>query len=274
MKLIHFSDVENFYDNELCQKAFETVKQEKDSDRIGYYKLPQTSQEILSNIKKLASERKDFLDNVTNVVVMGIGGSSLGTKALNSLLKHKNPNLKNLVFLENSDPINISSNLKGITKENSIFCLISKSGTTIETISIFKTVITKLAIDLDQDSRQILIITDKGSNLSKFADKYNITQFNIPLNVGGRFSVLSAVGIVPLYLCGYDTDKILSSAQEMFDTFWNKQDDSVIKMASYLFKNHDNMPITVLFSYSNLLEDFKRYCQDYKYLGNYTKQDH
>ena len=259
MKLVNFSDLEKFYDQELCQKAFDTVKNEKDSGRIGYYKLPETSREILQRVKNLSDSNKNFFDGIKNVVVMGIGGSSLGTKALNSLLKHKNPNLKNLVFLENSDPINIASNLKGIEKENSVFCLISKSGTTIETISIFKTVITKLSIDLNQDSKQILIITDKGSNLSKFADEHKIEQFNIPLNVGGRFSVLSAVGIVPLYLCGYNADEILNSAQEMFDSFWNKQDDSVIKMASYLFKNHDNMPITVLFSYSNLLEDFTKW---------------
>lgn len=259
MKFIHFSDVENFYDDELCQKAFEVVKEEKNSDRIGYYKLPQTSQDILKGIKELASERKNYLDNVTNVVVMGIGGSSLGTKALNSLLKHKNLNLKNLVFLENSDPLNITTNLKGLTKENSIFCLISKSGTTIETISIFKTVLNKFQIDPANDSKQIIIITDKGSNLSKFAEQNSISQFNIPLNVGGRFSVLSAVGIVPLYLAGYDTDLILSSAQEMFDDFWDKKENSLLKTANYLFKNHDNLPITVLFSYSNLLEDFTKW---------------
>lgn len=259
MKFNHFENIDSFYSNELALMAFEKVSFEKQSEQIGYYTLPTTSMLILDEIKQYEQKHELMFKTIQNIVVIGIGGSSLGSKAINSLLKHKNPTGKKLVFLENSDPINISQNLLGITKHNSIFCLISKSGTTIETISIFKTILTKLAIDLMVDNSKIIIITDSGSALSNFAKSANIKEFNIPANVGGRFSVLSAVGVVPLYLAGYDVYSLLTSAQKTFDTFWSQENNDLLKQACYFYSHRDESPITVLFSYSNLLEDLTKW---------------
>jgi glucose-6-phosphate isomerase len=123
----------------------------------------------------------------------------LGIKAIDSLLAAKHDSSVTLHLFENSDPINISQTLSTLEKESSLFIVISKSGGTIETTSIFKTVIAHFDLDLDAaDKERVMVITDAGSSLSQFADSYSIKQFNIPDNVGGRFSVLSAVGIVPL----------------------------------------------------------------------------
>lgn len=259
MKFESFNNIESFYNQGLASEAFTKVKLEKSSGQIGYYNLPIDSLSILENIQKYKNNNHEIFDSVANIVVIGIGGSSLGSKAIHSLLKHSKQGLKNLVFLENSDPINITQNLSGITKDNSVFCLISKSGTTIETISIFKTILNNLELDLKVDNKRILIITDNGSSLSKFADASNIAQFNIPLNVGGRFSVLSAVGVVPLFLTGYDVKQLLIAANLQFDEFWSNENHILLKQACFFYANHEANPITALFSYSSLLEDFTKW---------------
>lgn len=245
------------YDGELVQKAFMRLKMEKDDSQVGYYKLPESSKEILQDLEKLQNAT---IEDAENIVVIGIGGSSLGTKAVDSMLKHKYPANKKLFFLENSDPINISSTLGRIEKENSVFILISKSGGTIETTSIFKTVLVHFSIDLkSEDKERVLIITDNGSPLSIFAFEYNIKSFNIPKNVGGRFSVLSAVGVVPLYLAGYDVSSLLEGANDMVENFFRNEEKHIFEKACFLYKNRETYHTDVMFAYSNSLENFSKW---------------
>ncbi len=247
------------YDKDLCEKAFEAVKEECDSDRIGYYKLPQTSQDIIAKLKEY-EKQNSFLKEAKNIVVIGIGGSSLGAKAVDSMLNHKNKSGKNLYFFENSDPIDITKTLNKLNKEDTLFIVISKSGGTIETTSIFKTAIDHFNIDLNSDdTKRLIAITDNGSSLSKFADEYGIKEFNLPLNVGGRFSVLSSVGIIPLYLAGYDVDGLLSGAGSLVDSFFAKNEEHLLQKAYQLFKDWDKNSINVVFAYSNALEDFTKW---------------
>jgi glucose-6-phosphate isomerase len=106
--------------------------------------------------------------------------------------------------------------LKNINKADTIFIIISKSGTTIETTSIFKYVLDRFEIDLNSnDVSKLIAITDEDSPLWQFATKYAISRFSIPKNVGGRFSVLSAVGLVPLAIVGYDIKAIIAGALQV-----------------------------------------------------------
>ena len=190
---------------------------------------------------------------------MGIGGSSLGAKAINSFLSYKSNNYKQMIFLENSDPIKTTLMLEQIKKDNAIFVIISKSGTTVETISIYKTILDKFKIKLPDESDKIIVVSDSKSALDKYAQKYNIQRFNIPLNVGGRFSVLSAVGIVPLFLAGFDTKALLDGAGAIVDDFFNSSNNYILKKANYLYRNRDTLTINVVFAYSNLFEDFLKW---------------
>ena len=246
-------------DTDLVEKTFVSLKEECDSDRIGYYKLPETSLDIISKLKEYEKEN-DFLSEAKNIVVVGIGGSSLGAKAVDSMLNHKNNSGKDLYFFENSDPINISSTLDKLNKEDTLFIIISKSGGTIETTSIFKTIIDTFSIDLNSDdTKRLIVITDNGSSLSKFGEDFGIKEFNLPLNVGGRFSVLSSVGIIPLYLAGYDVEALLSGAGEFVKSFFDRKEDHLLNKAYQLYKNWDKNSINVLFAYSNSLEDFTKW---------------
>ncbi len=239
---------------EKMDSAFEALKKEMDSDEIGYYKLPQSSLDIVEKVKAL------HVENFSQIVIIGIGGSSLGIKAVDQILRPYGKNIKEILYLENSDPVSISLTLKKIKKEEALFFVISKSGGTIETTSIFKTVIQYCSLDLDGvDKKRIFAITDSGSNLSDFANFHQIAQFNIPLNVGGRFSVLSAVGVAPLMMAGYDMKALLKGAGDFVKSFFAGDENHLLEKACYLSDKSKTTPINVLFSYADRLENFTKW---------------
>jgi len=236
------------------ESAFQSLKDEMDSNRVGYYKLPTSS---LQNIERITNIDTSSFEQI---VVIGIGGSSLGSKAINSILKNITPTAKEMIFFENSDPLTISGNLAKIDKEKACFVMISKSGGTIETTSIFKVIINHFNLDLDGvDGKKVFIITDNGSPLSDFAQHHNLEEFTIPNNVGGRFSVLSAVGVVPLTLAGYDMKSLLLGTKEFVDSFFNGKEEHLLQKANYLYENSKKETITVLFSYADSLENLTKW---------------
>lgn len=241
------------YENKNLQNyAYEQLLNEKESGEIGYYHLPDSSKEI---IKQLKNYKADF----ENIVIIGIGGSSLGTKAIYRLLKSSYKNVKKIIFLENTDPIELKNKFTEIDPGRSIFLVVSKSGTTIETVSIFKTALDHFNLNLSGDKEKFIVITDPGSSLEKLADEYGIAVFNIPKNVGGRFSVFSAVGIVPLYLAGFDVEKILFYAGEFFKSFFERKEEHLLIKAAFLYERSRCYKMNVVFSYSSLLDEFNKW---------------
>ncbi|MEA3315499.1 MAG: glucose-6-phosphate isomerase, partial [Campylobacterota bacterium] len=246
---------------EFIQNSFEQMVEEKNSNRVGYYTLPDTTKKLLKNIDSYIKNNKELQENkITDIVVIGIGGSSLGTKAIDSILEHKKDKNIKISFLENGDPIAINKILKKIEKESTIFIVISKSGTTIETTSIFKYVLERFDIKLDsKDSDRLIAITDEDSPLWEFAKKYDIAKFCIPKNVGGRFSVLSAVGIVPLAIMGYNVKAIIDGSSKIEKEFFDKKAMHLIEKAYFYYKQGKNKPINVLFSYSSQFDYFNKW---------------
>ncbi len=245
----------------VIEGAFAVVCEEYESKKVGYYTLPHDSFAFVNEAIAL-QESNTLLKSgeIKDIAVIGIGGSSLGIKAIDSLMASKSVTTRKLHFFENSDPVNISGILAKLKKESTLFIIISKSGSTIETTSIFKTAINHFDMDLEgADRERVLVITDKGSSLSQFADHYNISQFNIPDNVGGRFSVLSAVGMVPLTLAGIDTVSLLNGAGGFLERFLDRKEEHLIEKACFLYKNNAEKSINVLFSYANDLENFTKW---------------
>jgi glucose-6-phosphate isomerase len=228
----------------VMDAAFFAVSEEYENGKVGYYDLPHGSLSLVAEVQALTKSNSLLASGaITDIAVIGIGGSSLGIKAVDSLMASKNAKTRQLHFFENSDPIEISRTVAGLKKESTLFIIISKSGGTIETTSIFKMLIAHFALELDAaDSERVLVITDKGSPLSQFGDHYGMAQFNIPDNVGGRFSVLSAVGIVPLTLAGYDTKALLEG-------------EHLLEKACFLYEQSPQQSINVLFAYANDLEN-------------------
>lgn len=213
-----------------------------EKELVGYYDLPALSNGIIEQISKL----KKSLPNFKNIALVGVGGSSLGVKAIYEMLAHGQ---KNLIFFDNLDPFLIASNLNKISLDDTIFIISSKSGTTIETISIFKCILERFKI---VNFENFIIISDPNSPLEIYAKARNIRVFNIPKNVGGRFSVLSAVGLVPLGLSGVDVSEILNGAMACKAQHLGGDDDTILQKA-YHYARHETAKINVLFSYSSRL---------------------
>jgi len=222
---------------------------EKERSFIGYYNL---AHQDTSAYKEYAKHVKQ-----TNIVVIGIGGSTLGTYAIYKFLKHSKELTKKLYFLETTDPIDIQSKLENIDLKDTLFIVISKSGTTVETISIFK-YINSLVIC---DKSNTLIITEDDSKLKKYAQVNGMKTFSIPKNVGGRFSVFCAVGLVPLAIVGIDIDKVLKGLIDVYNSFFSKGKayKSIIKKARFFVEYKNKFNINVVFSYSSRLEGFNKW---------------
>ncbi len=234
----------NLEDGLDTQSIFEKVKKER--EEIGYYSLANSQNELVEEIL----EYKNGLSNLKDLVVIGIGGSSLGSKAVDALLNFQpNRNGIKLTFLENCDPIRLKLDLAQIDKDNSLFIVISKSGSTIETITVYKTVIEQFNLQ-NSISNRVVFITDRGSSLDKLGEENSIKRFYIYPNVGGRFSVLSAVGLVPLAIIGYDIKALLNGAKSYQERFFENPKEMILK-AKYLYQNAKTKPISVLFSYAS-----------------------
>ena len=237
----------NFYQIKSNEEIFEDIVQQK--RHIGYYDLP--NQDIV-DIQEHAKTIKQ-----KDIAVIGIGGSTLGTYAIYSFLKRVNSYEKRLFFLESTDPIDINSKVKKLDLNNTLFVVISKSGTTIETISIFKYINSLIKIDRNN----CLIISENDSKLTSYANKQNIKTFEIPKNVGGRFSVFSSVGLVPLAIVGVDIKSLLDGALKVKNSFFEKKEyyDTIFEKARFMVENKHRFNINVLFSYSSSLEGFNKW---------------
>jgi len=253
-------------DKDRVENAYLALKEERESGRVGYYNLPD-DREIVEKIKNFCNNSEFIQNEVQNVVVVGIGGSSLGTKAIHTMLSHTRNKRINLFFLENPDPVDIErilnrkSKTRRVKRYNTFFIMISKSGTTIETTSIGKFLMQEYDFKLDSWAfkDQSAIITDEGSPLDKLAKEYDLNVFHIPHNVGGRFSVLSAVGLLPLYIAGYDIDSLLDGAAKVRDSFFAKEMNELVIKAMFYVDNRDKLPMNVLFSYASELKHFNEW---------------
>ncbi len=236
----------NFYEIKSNEEIFEKIVLEK--DEIGYYSLP------FQDIEEIES----FSKNVTqkDIVVIGIGGSSLGTYAIHSFLRDKQ-NGKKLHFLESTDPLDIKKRVSKIDLEDALFIVISKSGSTIETISIFKYLHSLVKIN----KTNCVCITEFDSKLNAYAKTNGIKCFEIPKNVGGRFSVFSSVGLLPLAILGLNIQALLDGCKEVYESFFNKEEYyfHILNKARFLIENKNRFNINVVFSYSSLFEGFNKW---------------
>jgi len=229
------------------ETLFECIKKEQES--IGYYRLPFAD----------TSKIKEYAKRVTQkyIAIIGIGGSSLGTFAIYDFLHRSNGYEKELLFFESTDPIDINSRIKSIDLEDTLFIIISKSGTTVETITILK----YLSSKVEMDAKNCLVITENGSKLQAFADKNSLESFEIPKDVGGRFSVFSPVGLVPLAIVGVDIDALLLGCKDFYHSFFKKSEDFIqlVNRARFMASHENKYHINVLFSYSVILNGFNKW---------------
>lgn len=160
-----------------------------------------------------------------HVLVLGIGGSALGTRALltalrpagwNELSDEAREYFPRLTVLENVDPSSVSSALARIDPRRVLVNVVSKSGATAETLAQYLVVRQWLeaAVGPEAPSHHMVFTTDpERGALRQIAARENIPTLEVPPSVGGRFSVLSPVGLLPAALVGIDVDALLKGAR-------------------------------------------------------------
>lgn len=164
------------------------------------------------------NQARKLRESFDTIVVLGIGGSALGAKAVHSALKCSLPqDHKRMIILDNLDPLFVSQNLDSLDLSKTCFCVISKSGGTIETMSQMALVIERLQARKLEFKKHIIAITDpRAGSLREWSAKNGLETLSIPSDVGGRFSVFTPVGLLPLAFVGHDIDALIEGASDLF----------------------------------------------------------
>lgn len=222
----HGLDIEQEFNNyrEQIKNIISDLNQRKDKPgqwlqwmNLGY------NEETVWYVKEFASMVEGRFDNV---LVLGIGGSALGgiavTEALlkpywNLLSKEQRNNLPRIFFMDNIDPDSMNGLLDVLNLKKTLVNVITKSGSTAETMSQYMIIKDMLEKELGDDYRKnIVVTTDKKTGvLRQLADQEGYKTFVVPDDVGGRFSVFSAVGLVPFALVGLNIDELMSGIKDM-----------------------------------------------------------
>ena len=188
------------------------------------------------------------------IAIIGMGGSILGSEAINNFLEKKIK--KKVYFFDNLEQKKISNFKQNNKLKNILFIIISKSGNTIETLSN----ILYLNI-IKRNSKNIILITEKKNNfLLSLAQKYNLFYVEHKRFIGGRFSVLSEVGILPAYLMGINIKKLRLNIKKIFkkkESLFLKK--STINLATLL--NSKKFTNLIFLNYAPELEKFLFWCQ-------------
>ena len=188
------------------------------------------------------------------IAIIGMGGSILGAEAIYNLFKDKIK--KEIFFFDDIDPKKNLDFKKKQKLTNVLFIIISKSGTTIETLSNF------YYFDImKKNARNVIIITEKTNNsLYSISKKLNLFYIEHKKNIGGRYSVLSEVGIVPAFLMGLDVKRLRSNILKFIknkDSHFLK--NSVISLANLL--NLKKIKNIVFINYAPEFDCFLYWCQ-------------
>ncbi|MDY6373068.1 MAG: glucose-6-phosphate isomerase [Bacteroidales bacterium] len=203
-----------------CNEALEDGTG-KGNDFLGWLHLPSSiTKEFLADIKETAAYLRA---NCDVVVVAGIGGSYLGAKAVIDSLSNSFAWLKNpkpaIVYAGNNIGEDYLAELMEYLSDKKFGIInISKSGTTTETALAFRLLKTRLEkqVGKDEARKRIVAITDKAKGaLRTLSTKEGYKTYVIPDNVGGRFSVLTPVGLLPIAVAGLDVDALVEGAQRM-----------------------------------------------------------
>lgn len=283
MTHISFSDEHTFIRHEALHKIEPFVKEAHHmlhqksgpgSEFLGWLDLPDTiDQDEYQRIKQTALKVQKDSDIL---LVIGIGGSYLGAKAAIEMLRHSFSHLvenhekkPEIIFAGHhmSAPY-IRDLLDGIQNKEVSINVISKSGTTTEPAIAFRILRSFLEnkYGKDEAKKRIYATTDKEKGaLKKLADMEGYETFVIPDDIGGRYSVLTAVGLLPIAVAGIDMDAIVEGARQAMNDL---SKPSLFKNPAYRYAVVRN----ILYNKGKTIEMLASYEPQLKYVAEWWKQ--
>ncbi|MBM4403588.1 MAG: glucose-6-phosphate isomerase [Candidatus Cloacimonetes bacterium] len=235
--------------------AHQDIAHDRSRDILGFYDLPEQDIRPITDFSSRLDARFDTM------VVLGIGGSALGNKALFSALRTEGQLPRKVLVYDNVDPVFLTEILDAIDLDRTIFNVITKSGTTAETMAAYMIVADLLRRRYPVDyARRLIVTTDKEKGfLRQVIAQEGYPSFVVPDNVGGRFSVLTDVGLVSSAFAGIDCAALLAGAGSMRDRC---RDTEIWSNPAYLngllhyLYMRAGKNISVMMPYCNALYDF------------------
>ncbi|MFB6181613.1 MAG: glucose-6-phosphate isomerase [Candidatus Magasanikbacteria bacterium] len=222
----------------------------------GFYDIADNT-ELAEELQNFAQAAKGQFDDV---VVLGIGGSALGSICIKQSLTHlygENGNQPDLHVVDNIDPTMIRELDDVINIENTLFITVTKSGSTPETLSLYYYFRNRLEEnDLHVREHMVFVTDPTEGMLRDVANEEGITAFDIPPNVGGRFSVLTPVGLLPAAMIGVDISKLLEGARDIRDKVLSSdfEENLSFQLATAQYKlNQKGKSINVMMPYAQKL---------------------
>ena len=234
------------YDNCLIpkNKIFSTEKklmpEIKKLENYECVKLPDENK-ILHVVEAAIAMKKKLRPQL--IVVVGIGGSNLGTMAVQEALLGKHAPI---LYADTVDPDALQYIIEAMQNvlrqgQQVILNIVSKSGTTTETIANFEVLLNVLKRHRKDAEKYVVVTTDKDSKLWQLAVKNNYSVLEIPKNVGGRYSVFSPAGLFPLGMLGIDLKELLGGAAQMKQDCLTLKNNPAATGASILYLQNRNI---------------------------------
>ncbi|MDT8423010.1 MAG: glucose-6-phosphate isomerase [Desulfuromonadales bacterium] len=248
-----------------CARIHADLMARHAAGELPFYDLP-TDRAMLTTVQKLADELRGRFENV---VVLGIGGSALGTTAAfralgalhhNLLPRKKRGGAPRLFVQDNVDPAGFGATLELLEPHETLFLVISKSGATVETGSQFAIArhwVEERQGDAWQDHFVLITDPEQGA-LRRLANDSGMRSCAIPSGVGGRFTVFTPVALLPLALAGVDIAALLAGAAEFMT---RAMDADLLANPAYLngalqyLAYQKGLRISVMMPYSDRLRD-------------------
>jgi glucose-6-phosphate isomerase len=234
-------------------------------DPPGFMRLPKTGEYAEASVRVAEEIRTS---GATDFIHVGIGGSALGPMALHKALGHPYYNAlpgearrgPRVHFAENTDPATLSAILDLADPDGSWVNVVTKSGSTAETMANFlviRGVLVDSLGDFGFQGRTIATTDPEGGFLKEIADREDFKVLPIPADVGGRFSVLTPVGLLPAAVAGLDVDALLAGAAQCVDEV-NEQGAehpaAVGAAMHYLMDTARGRNVRVMMTYADALE--------------------
>lgn len=237
------------------QDAIKVYQNTLDSEEIGFFRLAQ-NKELIASSKELyqAFKHKKFFIHI------GIGGSALGPDMLLKAMGIKSG--VEFIFLNNIDPDDMKRNLDKVNIKEALIYVVSKSGTTAETVAAMSIVLSELdkaGIKQDQYKDYFVFCTDPAKGeLRKLAKEWNVKALDVPSNIGGRYSVLTPVGLFPALFAGMDAQNLLDGAEDIQKHLYDPKIGADFYQLAFFIKDlHDKgVKQTVMMPYSSLLKEY------------------
>jgi glucose-6-phosphate isomerase len=250
--MIKIHDKKHSTDPQLLIQSNQALQKVMARTDLGFFKLPERDQ-LWHEAEKLG---KEFAETADHMVIVGIGGSSLGPKALYEIFE-KPQNPKRLYFCDNVDPLEMErlwGRLQNL--DRTVWVFVSKSGSTIETLVAADLIFQKCKAE-SKLARCVVVSEKKGNPLTDWAAKNQIPALEIPVDVGGRFSVLTAVGMLPMAFIGLSLGEFKNGAEKAI-----KAKELVAEFMTQIIQSYRREEwISFFWFYSSMYQSFGRWIQ-------------